>query len=243
MTRRLSVVIPVLNEAPRLRWLLPKLRRHLWDQDEIIVVDGASTDDTVSVAEEGADKVLHCDRGRARQMNFGAERACGDLLWFLHADSGLRREQPAALRYLPEGPLWGRFDVRLKGRHPLFPIIGGAMNLRSRWTGIATGDQGIFVDRLLFLDVGGFPLQPLMEDVALSACLRRHGKPLCLHPRMVVDSRRWQQHGVLRTILLMWRLRWRYWRGADPAELHRIYYRDHDDGEAAPEREGGRAPG
>ncbi|MCC4309382.1 MAG: TIGR04283 family arsenosugar biosynthesis glycosyltransferase [Alcanivorax sp.] len=223
-----SVVVPVLDEARCLDDFLAGLRERLGEQDEIIVVDGGSEDGSPLIAREHADLVLHCDRGRARQMNLGAERAKGDWLWFLHADCGrVKRGHLAALRALPEDAQWGRFDVRLSGDHRLFPVIGHAMNLRSRWTGIATGDQGIFVRRELFLELGGFPLQPLMEDVALSTRLRGRARPVCLRPRLVADSRRWEENGVLRTTVLMWQLRWRYWRGEDPARLHRDYYRHH----------------
>lgn len=224
---RLSVIIPVLNEAARLETMLQAVSAHLHEGDEMIVVDGCSQDDSALIASRHADLVLHCDRGRARQMNLGAERASGDLLWFLHADSqGLRGGHFRALRALPERVQWGRFDVRLGAKHPLLWAIGHAMNLRSRWTGIATGDQGIFVRHGLFTAVGGFPQLPLMEDVALSGLLRRHGAPACLRPALRADSRRWEEHGVWRTVFLMWRLRWRYWRGEDPARLHRDYYGD-----------------
>lgn len=222
----LSVVIPVLDEAKCLGPFLEMLRERLGEGDQIIVVDGGSSDNSALIAREHADLVLHCDRGRARQMNLGAERAEGDWLWFLHADCGrVVRGHIRALRALPGDAVWGRFDVRLSGDHRLFPLIGHAMNIRSRWTGIATGDQGIFVRRDAFLEMGGFPMQPLMEDVALSQRLRRLASPTCLRPRLVADSRRWEEHGVWCTMMLMWQLRWRYWRGEDPARLHRDYYR------------------
>lgn len=221
----LSVVIPVLNEARRLPALLQGLRERLGEDDEIIVVDGCSDDDSAVIARRYADLVVHCDRGRARQMNLGARRARGRWLWFLHADCGrILRGHVRALQALPRETVWGRFDVRLSGDHYLFPVIAHAMNLRSRWTGVATGDQGLFVDRQVFQAVGGFPNMPLMEDVALSKRLRCEAPPVCLRPRLVTDSRRWQENGVWRTTLLMWRLRLRYWRGEDPMRLHRDYY-------------------
>lgn len=221
----LSIVVPVLNEAANLGPLLEGIRERLHAGDEIIVVDGCSSDDSALIARRHADLVLHCDRGRARQMNLGAERARGDLLWFLHADCRrVLNGHLHALRGLADTQQWGRFDVRLCGTHPMLVVIGHAMNLRSRWSGIATGDQGIFVRRTLFMETGGFPELPLMEDVALSRRLRGRAAPVCLRPRLLADSRRWQQHGVWRTTWLMWRLRWRYWRGEDPARLHRDYY-------------------
>lgn len=221
----LSVVIPVLNEAARLPALLSGLRERLAEDDEIIVVDGWSDDDSARLAADHADLVLHCDRGRARQMNLGARRARGDWLWFLHVDCGrILRGHVQALHELPAEALWGRFDVRLSGAHYLYPVIGHAMNLRSRWTGVATGDQGLFVRRELFEALGGFPDLPLMEDVALSKLLRSRAAPVCLRPRLVADSRRWETGGVWRTTMLMWRLRLRYWRGEDPRRLHSAYY-------------------
>ena len=222
---RLSVVIPVLNEAARLPVLLASLRERLDEDDEIIVVDGCSDDDSARVAAEYADLVLHSDRGRARQMNLGARRASGTWLWFLHADCGrILRGHIRALHALPADAAWGRFDVRLSGAHYLYPVIGHAMNLRSRWTGVATGDQGLFVRRELFEALGGFPDVPLMEDVALSKRLRARARPVCLRPRLETDSRRWRDKGVWSTTVLMWRLRLRYWLGEDPARLHRAYY-------------------
>lgn len=221
----LSIVVPVLNEAANLGRLLEAIREHLQAGDEIIVVDGGSSDDSVLIARRHADLVLHSDRGRARQMNKGAECARGDLLWFLHADCRrVLKGHLQALRGLADTQQWGRFDVRLSGTHPMLAVIGHAMNLRSRWTGIATGDQGLFVRRALFMELGGFPELPLMEDVALSRRLRGRTRPACLRPRLLADSRRWRQHGIWRTTWLMWRLRWRYWRGEDPARLHCDYY-------------------
>lgn len=221
----LSVIIPCLNEADgiaaSLRALAPLRARGV----EIVVVDGGSTDDTPSLARPLADQLLNASRGRARQMNAGAAAARGELLLFLHADCRL---PPAADALIVDGlnrarRTWGRFDVTLAGGHPLLQVIGAMMNLRSRWSGIATGDQGLFVTRTLFEAAGRFPEIALMEDVALSRKLKTFGKPLALRHRITASGRRWEKHGVLRTILLMWWLRFQYWLGVDPDKLARSY--------------------
>ena len=183
---------------------------------EVIVVDGGSSDDTVRIAQGLADRVLHAPRGRALQMNAGARAASGDVLLFLHADTRL----PPGAERLVFSALWGRFDVRIDGRHPLLKVVAWAMNLRSRLTGIATGDQAMFVRRDAF---PGFPEIPLMEDVALSTVLKRRGPPACLREKVVTSGRRWESRGVLRTIFLMWSLRLLYFLGASPQLLIRFY--------------------
>lgn len=222
---RLSVVVPALDEGAAIEPTLHSLRAQLAGGDELIVVDGGSRDDTPARAAAFADRVLAAGAGRARQMNAGAAAAAGDWLWFVHADTAVDAGVVDLLRrrLARGGHGWGRFGVRLSGRHPMFCVIAALMNLRSRVTGIATGDQGLFVERALFERVGGFPEQPLMEDVALSARLRATGRPLCLPVRLTTSSRRWEEAGIWATIALMWRLRWAYWRGAEPAELARRY--------------------
>jgi rSAM/selenodomain-associated transferase 2 len=213
--------MPCLNEAERIAEALHALAPLRRRGTEIIVVDGGSADDTVSRARAGADFVLSAPRGRASQMNFGAERARGDVLLFLHADTCLpQRADELIVEGLHESErTWGHFDVTIEGRHPLLRVIATAMNLRSRWTGIATGDQAIFVAREAFARAGGYPGIALMEDIALSAALNRAGPPLCLRHRVRTSGRRWEKHGVLRTVLLMWRLRLAYRFGADPDRL------------------------
>ncbi len=206
---RLSVIVPALDEGETIAATLARLQPLRGRGHEVLVVDGGSRDDTRARAAALADRVLQAPRGRARQMNAGAAQAAGDLLWFVHADTLV---PPDADRLLVaalagRGAAWGRFDVRLSGRRPLLRLIGRLMNLRSRLTGIATGDQGLFVSRELFGRVGGFPDLPLMEDVELSRRLRRELRPLCLRQRLVTSSRRWKQRGVLRTVALMWYLR------------------------------------
>jgi rSAM/selenodomain-associated transferase 2 len=221
----LSIIIPTLNEAENIVATLQALAPLRARGAEVIVVDGGSTDETAARARPGADLVLSAPRGRALQMNAGAARAGGAILLFLHADSVPPRE---ADTLIVDGlnrtrRNWGRFDVRIAGSHPLLRVVERAMNLRSRWTGIATGDQGIFVTRSLYTAAGGYPEIPLMEDVALAKRLKRFSAPLCLKHHVTTSARRWEKHGVLRTILLMWRLRLAYWLGADPRRLAMRY--------------------
>lgn len=225
MQPEISVIIPVRDEGAVIDAILQDLRCLRAAGAEVIVVDGGSRDDTVARARAGADRVLSAPRGRARQMNSGAAAARGALLWFVHADT---RIDPAAaddLRGLARDPgfVWARFGVRLSGPRPLFRLVASMMNLRSRLTGIATGDQGLCVRREVFESVGGFPDLPLMEDVALSRLLRARARPRCLPVRLTTSSRRWERDGAWRTIWLMWTLRWAYWRGADPARLAARY--------------------
>jgi rSAM/selenodomain-associated transferase 2 len=221
---RLSIIIPALNEADTLGALLADLAPLRAAGAEVMLVDGGSSDGTPERAAGQVDRVLRAARGRAVQMNAGARAATGDVLWFLHADTRVPAGAAAALAdACAAGARWGRFDVRLSGRHPLLRLVERGMNLRSRLTGIATGDQGIFVTRAAFEQVGGFPPLALMEDVALSVAMRRLARPACLRARLIASSRRWEEHGVLRTILLMWRLRLAYALGADPARLARRY--------------------
>ena len=222
-----SVIIPTLNEAavivPLLQGLQPWRARGV----EIIVVDGGSSDATMALASPLADLCVACAAGRARQQNFAAAMASGELLWFVHADTVLQGTEPARLLALATdpAPLWGRFDVQLVPADWRLRCVATLMNLRSRLTGIATGDQCLFVSSALFRQVGGFPDQPLMEDVELSRRLRRRHWPRCLRGPVQASSRRWQRDGVWTTVWLMWSLRWRYFFGADPAALHRLYYR------------------
>lgn len=229
---RLSIIIPALNEADTITALLGDLAALRTAGHELILVDGGSSDATRTLAEPLVDRLLDAPRGRAAQMNAGAQATTGELLWFLHADSRVPAATAEALLAAArpgERPVmrpeirWGRFDVRLSRRHPLLRVIERAMNLRSCLSGIATGDQGLFVTRADFTTVGGFPDIPLMEDIALSRRLRRLARPLCLRPALITSSRRWESRGILRTMVLMWRLRLAYALGADPARLARLY--------------------
>jgi rSAM/selenodomain-associated transferase 2 len=216
---RLSVVVPVLDEAARIRDALRALAPLRARGHEVILVDGGSSDGTAEVAAGLCDRVVNASRGRALQMNAGARAATGDMLLFLHADTRL----PAGAEILVFGaPIWGRFDVRIEGRHPLLKVVAWAMNLRSRLTGIATGDQAIFVRRAAF---PGFPEIALLEDVAFCAMMKRRARPACLRAKVLTSGRRWESRGVLRTIFLMWRLRLMYFFGARPDDLARLYHR------------------
>lgn len=222
--RPLSIIIPCLDEATEISATLEALRSMRRRGVEVIVVDGGSSDDTVALAASRADLVLVAPRGRARQMNAGAVHARGEVLLFLHADSCLPERADELIReaLAAEGS-WGRFDVTIRGEGPLLKLIAAFMNLRSRCTGVATGDQALFVTRQLFEQLGGFPDMPLMEDVALTTTLKRRWRPLCLRQRVSTSGRRWQKHGVVRTIVLMWQLRLAYWLGADPQKLASRY--------------------
>jgi rSAM/selenodomain-associated transferase 2 len=220
----LSVVVPVLNEASGIVASLQRLAPLRARGHEVIMVDGGSSDATVALATPLVDQVVHSARGRARQMNAGAAMARGELLLFLHADTQLPADADQLIAQALAGHAgWGRFDVRISGGSAWFPVISAFMNQRSRLTGIATGDQGLFVHTRLFQQLGGYADQPLMEDIELSRRLRAVVAPHCLRQRVVTSGRRWQQGGVWRTIVLMWWLRWRYWRGADPQALARLY--------------------
>jgi rSAM/selenodomain-associated transferase 2 len=222
--RSIAIIIPALNEAATLEATLRPLQSWRRAGHQLILVDGGSSDDTVSVARPLVDRVLGSAPGRALQMNLGAEAACGDLLLFLHADTRLPPEADRLILRAVEHRRWGRFDVRLSGGHWLLRAVERMMNWRSCLSGIATGDQGIFVERELFERVGGFPELPLMEDIVLSKRLKRAaGRPACIHIPLVTSSRRWEQNGILRTILLMWRLRLAFFLGVPANRLARQY--------------------
>jgi rSAM/selenodomain-associated transferase 2 len=222
---RLSIIMPVLNEGEGIAGTLDALAELRALGAEIVVVDGGSHDATIQRARLRADRVIPAARGRASQMNAGAEKASGDVFLFLHADTRLPREADHLVLDGLErsGATWGRFDVTIEGRAALLPLVAWFMNLRSRLSGVATGDQAMFVKRESFRAVGGFPAIALMEDIALSKRLKRLGRPLCLRARLITSGRRWERHGVVRTILLMWRLRLAFFFGADPAVLARRY--------------------
>ncbi|HET6762450.1 MAG TPA: TIGR04283 family arsenosugar biosynthesis glycosyltransferase [Longimicrobiaceae bacterium] len=225
ITPRLSIIVPTLNEAAGIVETLGALQPLRARGVEVVVTDGGSADGTAELARSLADAVVEAPRGRASQQNAGAERASGAVLLFLHADTRLPDVADAlVLGGLERGGRgWGRFDVRLTGRAPMLRVVERMISARSRLSGIATGDQAIFVRRDWFQRAGGFPAIPLMEDVALSRALKAMGPPLCIRTPVVTSSRRWETRGVWRTIVLMWRLRWAYWRGVDPAVLAERY--------------------
>ncbi|HYD56910.1 MAG TPA: TIGR04283 family arsenosugar biosynthesis glycosyltransferase [Burkholderiales bacterium] len=219
---KFTIVIPCLDEAERIGACLAALAPVRRRGHEVVVVDGGSTDGTPAGAFGLCDRVLHSPRGRALQMNAGARAASGDALLFLHADTRLPADGVEQAGRALERHAWGRFDVEIEGAHPLLRVVAFAMNLRSRLTGIATGDQAIFVRRAAF---GGFPEIPLMEDIAFSRSMKRAGRPACLRSRATTSGRRWESRGVLRTIFLMWRLRLLYFLGASPRRLAELYGR------------------
>jgi rSAM/selenodomain-associated transferase 2 len=220
----LSIIVPVLDEAAGVETALRALAPLRTRGAEVIVVDGGSSDATAELARPLADQVLKSQRGRGAQMNAGAAAAHGDVLLFLHADTRL---PDGADRLILDGlsqsrRAWGRFDVRFDDGCAL-RLVALMMNVRSRLTGICTGDQAMFVTRAAFDNIGGFPPIPLMEDVTAATLLKRESRPLCLHARVTASGRRWRQHGIWRTILLMWRLRLAYYFGVDPDRLAKLY--------------------
>ncbi len=224
MSKQLSIIIPTLNEADHIEATLRPLQALRQQGHELIVTDGGSTDATVALATPLCDRVIHAPKGRARQMNAGARHACGNYLLFLHADTFLPENAAALISSALQTARWGRFDVKLSGRPRLLRIIEFMMNLRSRLSGIATGDQAIFLRRDLFEEISGYPEIELMEDIELSRRLKRHGRPACLKERVFTSSRRWEENGIIKTMLLMWRLRLAYFLGARPERLNRHYH-------------------
>ena len=217
---KLSIVIPTLNEASHIESLLAQLSD---ENVELIVVDGGSDDQTVQRASVHA-KLVYSSTGRAVQMNTGAAAANGDWLWFLHADTQLSQPLNAYVDEITQSSsVWGRFNVRLDDARFMFRVIERLMNARSCFTSVATGDQGLFVDRRLFAELGGYPELPLMEDVALSKRLRKVMPVNCSSLSLITSARRWQQRGVLKTILLMWWLRLACVVGVSPVRLRQWY--------------------
>ncbi len=217
---KLSIIVPTLNEAREIGTALAALAGLRARGHEVIVADGGSGDGTVGLAAGLCDRVLAGPRGRARQMNAGARAASGDALVFLHADTRLPENADVLIASALTRSCWGRFDVAIEARHPLLRVVARAMNLRSRLTGIATGDQAIFVRRDAF---AAFEEIALMEDIAFSKAMKRRAAPACLRARVRTSGRRWESRGVLRTLCLMWRLRLLYWLGASPDRLARLY--------------------
>jgi rSAM/selenodomain-associated transferase 2 len=225
---RLSVIIPALNEAAAITATLQALQPLRRRGNEVILVDGGSQDRTVDLGRPLVDRVLLAQTGRATQMRAGAAAATGSVLWFLHADTTApRHADKLIIKALQQDrTVWGRFDIQLSQTRLLLKCVAWMMNLRSRLGGIATGDQGVFVMRRIYEDVGGFPDIPLMEDIALSRALLRHSRPASIRQPLVSSPRRWLAQGVLRTILRMWALRLAYFLGVSPERLA-AYYSPH----------------
>jgi rSAM/selenodomain-associated transferase 2 len=224
---KIAIVVPVFNEA----LALPHLVAHLavlnetTNQDfELVFADGGSTDNTVALIEKAGFRVICSPKGRAWQMNTGAAQTSGDVLLFLHADTQLPANALAAITSSLVGvTCWGRFDVRIGGKPWMLGVVARMINWRSRLTGIATGDQAMFMTRKAFQTIGGFPEQALMEDVEASKRLCQLSRPACIATPVITSGRRWETRGVWTTIVLMWRLRWAYWRGQNPQKLAALY--------------------
>ncbi len=226
MTVKISIVIPVLNEALNLSRISSALQSIQHQGHEVIIVDGGSADNTLETAYEITDKVIVCKAGRAFQMNNGADIATGNVLLFLHADTVLPDNTVQIISdSFQNKNYWGRFDVRLSSSKIVFRLIEKLMNLRSCLTSIATGDQAIFIEKSLFYRVAGFPEIALMEDIEISCRLKKIARPVCIKQKVVSSSRRWENNGVVATVLLMWKLRLYYFLGVSPEKLNRLYSR------------------
>jgi rSAM/selenodomain-associated transferase 2 len=221
----IAAIVPVFNEARQLPEKLLKMRA--LNADELIFIDGSSTDGTQQLLEEAGVIWLTGARGRANQMNLGAKKCNSDILLFIHIDTELNESSLSAIKSVMLQPdrVGGRFDIRLSGDHPAYRMIAWLINFRSRWSKISTGDQAMFVRREIFEQMGGFADLPLMEDIEFSKRLKRQGNIACLRRTVTTSSRRWQHQGIIYTILLMWKLRFLYWLGT-PAEKLALLYRD-----------------
>lgn len=220
---KFSIIIPTLNEEQTIASCLLPLQP-LRSNCEIIIVDASQPIMNYPHAYL-ADKIIHSTKGRARQMNIGASHASGEILIFLHADTYLPEHALQLIEQHLVNKQWGRFDIRLSGGHSMLKVIAWMMNHRSRLTGIATGDQVIFATKEAFDTVGHYPEIALMEDIALSKALKKISPPACLSAKVTSSGRRWKHYGIVRTILLMWSLRLRYFFGADPQLLAELYSR------------------
>lgn len=220
---RVTVIIPALDEEKTIASTVESVKS--LGPDEVIVVDGGSTDRTGELSERVGATVLSSPRGRARQMNRGAQEASGDIFLFLHADTRLPPPALDDVRSALADPefVGGRFDVELDGDRWILRVVGTMINLRSRLTKVATGDQAIFVRRRIFKEIGGFPDIPLMEDIVFCRALKRKGKVACLRSRVITSARRWEAEGVWRTVFKMWTLKLLFLAGISPLRLKRFY--------------------
>lgn len=223
---RVSIIIPALNEGKQLNQLLDSIQNWREEGHEIILVDGGNDDKSFITTGHLVDKVLKTSPGRATQMNEGARHAHNEILFFLHADSVVDDNCISAIiqGLQMSNNVWGRFDIKLSGTHWMLRIIERMMNIRSRITGIATGDQGIFVYRKIFTQINGYANIELMEDIEISRRLKRISRPVCLDTRIITSSRKWEQKGILKTVILMWLLRLAFYIGVSPRRLSLIYY-------------------
>lgn len=224
--QQLSIIIPTYNESQSIENTLISLMHLIEAGHEVIIVDGGSEDDTVSICKKYTGNVLLASKGRANQMNCGAQKASKDILVFLHADTIL--PDNAAYQIINALSLsnskWGHFKVKLNGENRLLRIIEFLMNTRSCFTGIVTGDQTMFIRRTLFEIIHGYKNIPLMEDVEISKSLKKYSMPICMKSSVISSSRRWETKGYLRTIFLMWKLRLLYFLGVSAKKLVKLYY-------------------
>ena len=227
---KVSIIIPVLNEVKHIEKCITDLQLLQDSEHEVIFVDGGSVDDTVKlISQHSWCSIVTSVKGRANQMNTGAGHANGEVLLFLHVDTILPFDaieliiKSFNLSNKSQSKKWGRFDVRLSGTQRIFRIIEVMMNWRSRLTSVATGDQAIFINRELFEQVGAYPELALMEDIAMSKKLRQITKPVCLKQTVKTSSRRWEEKGILKTVLLMWQLRFLYFIGVSAEQLVKRY--------------------
>lgn len=221
--RRVSIIVPTRNERLTIAETLRALREP--EVLEVIVVDAASEDGTAAAARPFADQLIDCAPGRGRQMNAGARAARGEILFFLHADTRVPSGFARAIVSAVDDPavVGGRFDIDVEGDAPGLRVVAEAVNLRSRWTRLFTGDQGLFIRREAFERLGGFREMPIFEDLEMALAMRRAGRIACLRERLRTSGRRWQRRGVVRTVLLMWLLRALYFAGVAPERLARLY--------------------
>lgn len=219
----IAIVVPVLNEERELDSAIKHLQTV--NADELVFIDGGSVDSSTNILEQNKVIWYASKPGRAKQMNLGASKVTSDIILFLHTDTLLCSSYLQKIRASMQDSkvIAGRFDIILSGSHLMFRLVELFVNWRSRLTRISSGDQAMFIRRDIFESLGGFPDQVLMEDIEMSKRLKVLGKITCLHEQVVTSSRRWEKHGIFRTILLMWRLRFQYWLGADPANLKQQY--------------------
>lgn len=220
---RFSIIIPVLNEAACLDQSLAGLfgLSGIENHCEVIICDGGSEDGSLEIAGRYACRIVHSGAGRAIQMNTASRSAHGQFLVFLHADSRLPEN---FFEIFDTRSRWGFFRLRLDGPAAAYRVIESAINLRTRLSRVAGGDQGLYFNRDFFLSLGGYPEIPLMEDIAICKMARRKAKPVVIDTVITSSTRRWQDNGIISTVLLMWTLRFAFWLGVDPGRLHRIYY-------------------
>ncbi len=238
----ISIIIPVLNEADNLLLLFDNINKLKPNPQQVILVDGGSNDDSIDIIQSFINKLkpdndrkidwqmTESKAGRALQMNTGAALATSDVLLFLHADTQLPMNAIESVSEAMKRAEWGRFDVQIASRQPTLRLVSQMINWRSRLSGIATGDQAIFISQSLFERIGNYPNQALMEDIELCKQLKGKqlkgmAKPACLKSKVITSARRWQQHGTWRTIILMWHLRFDYWRGVSADNIKARYYK------------------